>query len=128
MNVSKDEQRCPAIRVMMMPRDVNAQGTIFGGVIMSYMDQAGAIQARRHRPHRYVTVAMDQVEFKKPVYVGDVLNFNAEVTRVGRTSLTVRVRVEAERFDDPRNVVPVTEAMLTYVAVDESGQPVPVQP
>lgn len=117
---------CPAIRVMMMPRDTNANGTIFGGVILSYMDQAGAIEARRHAPHKHVTVAMDKVEFKKPVFVGDVLSFFAKVTRIGRTSMTIHVSVMAERFTDPRNVVTVTEASLVYVGVDDQGQPVPL--
>lgn len=117
---------CPAIRVMMMPRDTNAHGTIFGGVILSYIDQAGAIEARRHTPHKYVTVAMDGVEFKQPVYVGDVLNFVTTLVKVGRTSMTIDVRVTAERFTNPRDVVDVTSATLVYVAVDDDGHPTPV--
>src|SRR5262245_63159045 len=88
----------PAIRVMMMPRDVNAAGTIFGGVILSYIDQAGAIEARKHGGHLFVTRAMDQVEFKQPVFVGDVLSFCTETVSVGRTSIRVRVVVWAERW------------------------------
>jgi len=118
---------CPAIRVMMMPRDTNAHGTIFGGVILSYIDQAGAIEARKHTPYKYVTVAMDKVEFKKPVYVGDVLSFYTRLAKIGRTSMTIHVAVEAERFRNPREVIPVTEATLVYVAVDEQGRPVPVR-
>lgn len=118
--------RCPAIRVMMMPRDTNAHGTIFGGVLLSYIDQAGAVEARKHTPHKFVTVAMNGVEFKKPVFVGDVLSFHTEVVRSGRTSVTIRVIVEAERFTAPSNVVIVTEATLVYVAVDESGAPIPL--
>lgn len=114
---------CPAIRVMMMPRDTNANGTIFGGVILSYIDQAGAIEARRRYPHRYVTVAIDRVEFKQPVYVGDVLSFHGNIIRTGRTSLTVQVTVVATRFENPQIVVPVTEAQLVYVAIDENRQP-----
>lgn len=121
-----NQNRCPAIRVMMMPRDTNAHGTIFGGVLLSYIDQAGAIEARKHTPNKFVTVAMTGVEFKKPVYVGDVLSFFADLVKVGRTSLTVQVSVEAERFTDPRNVTPVTAATLVYVAVDDDGRPVPV--
>jgi acyl-CoA thioesterase YciA len=123
-----DEQSppCPALRVMMMPRDTNAHGTIFGGVLLSHIDQAGAIEAREHTPHRFVTVAMDKVEFKQPVYVGDVLSFYTRVVRKGRTSLTVHVNVEAERFANPGEVVPVTEAELVYVAIDENRQPVPL--
>jgi acyl-CoA thioesterase YciA len=119
--------RNAAIRLTMMPRDTNAHGTIFGGVLLSYIDQAGAIEARRHTHHKVVTVAMDKVEFKQPVFVGDVLNLNTSLTRRGRTSITVQVDVEAERFTDPRQVVPVTAASLTYVAVDESGRPTPLE-
>jgi acyl-CoA thioesterase YciA len=121
------DKPCPAIRVMMMPRDTNAHGTIFGGVLLSYIDQAGAVEARKHTPHRFVTVAMNSVEFKKPVFVGDVLSFNTHVVKRGTTSITVRVSVEAERFDDPQLVVPVTEAVLVYVAVDEQGRPTPLK-
>ena len=87
--MSEEQKRwedCPAIRVMMMPRDTNAHGTIFGGVILSYLDQAGAIEARRHCGDRVVTVAMNSVEFKQPVFVGDVLSFYAETVQIGRTS------------------------------------------
>ena len=124
--MSEQPTGCPAIRVMMMPRDTNATGTIFGGVLLSYIDQAGAIAAREHAAHKYVTVAMDSVVFKEAVFVGDVLSFYATVVRVGRTSITVHVNVSAERFTDPRQIVPVTEAELTYVAVGEDRQPVPV--
>jgi acyl-CoA thioesterase YciA len=125
--MSEQPASCPAIRVMMMPRDTNATGTIFGGVLLSYIDQAGAIAAREHAAHKYVTVAMDSVVFKEAVFVGDVLSFHATVVRVGRTSITVHINVSAERFTDPRQIVPVTEAELTYVAVDEDRQPVPVE-
>lgn len=117
----------PAIRVMMMPRDTNAHGTIFGGVLLSYIDQAGAVEARKHTPHKFVTVAMDKVEFKKPVFVGDVLSFNTHLVKVGRTSMTIKVEVEAERFENPSETIPVTEALLVYVAVDHAGNPVPIQ-
>ncbi len=115
----------PAIRVMMMPRDTNAHGTIFGGVILSYLDQAGAIEARRLGCARVVTVAMDSVEFKHPVYVGDVLSFYVETIHVGRTSARVRVSVEAERFEPPYTKEPVTTAELVYVAIDEHRRPMP---
>ena len=85
----------------MMPRDSNAHGTIFGGVLLSYIDQAGAVGAREHAPHRYVTVAMDSVQFREPVYVGDVLSFFTAVKRVGRTSITMRVCVQAEAVHRP---------------------------
>ncbi len=110
---------------MMMPRDTNAHGTIFGGVLLSYIDQAGAIAARRESPLKFVTVAMDSVEFKNPVYVGDVLNFNTSISRRGRTSITVQIDVVAERFDNPSNKVDVTAASLTYVSIDDHGKPTP---
>jgi len=126
--MSEQAAGCPAIRVMMMPRDTNATGTIFGGVLLSYIDQAGAIAAREYAPHTYVTVAMDSVVFKEAVFVGDVLSFYATVVRAGRTSITMHVNVSAERFADPRQIVPVTEAELTYVAVDEDRRPIPLAP
>ena len=119
---------CPAIRVMMMPRDTNAHGTIFGGVILSYIDQAGAIEARKHTPFKYVTVAVNAVEFKEPVFVGDVLSFYTSLVKLGRTSITVKVLVESERFEDPSKVVLVTEASLVYVAVDDNRRPIPIRP
>ena len=119
-------QNDAAIRVMMMPRDTNAQGTIFGGVILSYLDQAGAIEARRQGCDRVVTVAFDSVEFKEAVFVGDVLSFYVETPRIGRTSIKVRVSVSAERFDEPRSHVPVTSAEIVYVAVDAHRRPIPV--
>ncbi len=113
----------PAIRVMMMPRDTNAHGTIFGGVILSYLDQAGAIEARKVGCEHVVTVAMDRVEFKQPVFVGDVLSFYTELVSVGRTSVRVRVSVEADRWDSPSRRVPVTSAEIVYVSVDENRKP-----
>ncbi len=121
--------REPAIRVMMMPRDTNAHGTIFGGVILSYLDQAGAIEARKIGCQSVVTVAMDTIEFHEPVFVGDVLSFYTQVTKVGRTSARIRVEVEAERFNDPCGMrVSVTSAEIVYVAVDESRNPAPIRP
>lgn len=116
----------PAIRVMMMPRDVNAHGTIFGGVLLSYIDQAGAIEARKHGGHPVVTVAMDKVEFKQPVFVGDVLSFCTQTLGVGRTSVRVRVTVWADRWARAGRRVQVTQADVTYVAVDESRRPIPI--
>lgn len=112
----------------MMPRDTNAHGTIFGGVLLSYIDQAGAIAARKESTHKFVTVAMDSVVFKQPVYVGDVLKLCTKITNRGRTSMTVSVDVIAERFDDPSNEVQVTAAELTYVSVDDNGRPTPWNP
>src|SRR6266487_5092162 len=112
----------PAIRVAMLPRDTNSQGTIFGGVILSYIDMAGAIEAHRHTGmDRFVTVAMREVIFHAPVLVGDLVSFYSETLKVGTTSITVRVIVEAERYgsgDRKR----VTEAEVVYVAVDAKGK------
>ena len=114
----------PAIRITLMPRDTNPQGTIFGGVILSYIDIAGAIEAhRRTRIERFVTVAMREVIFHRPVFVGDLVSFYAETLRIGTTSITIRVIVEAERYggtSDER--VRVTEAEVIYVAVDQQRQ------
>ncbi len=113
-------------RVILLPRDTNAHGTIFGGIILSHIDLAGAVEARRYTSHRVVTVAMRQVEFHRPVYVGDLVSFYTRLERIGNTSITVRVEVEAQRAIDAAEVVPVTEAVVTYVAVDEAGRKVPV--
>ena len=116
-----------AIRVLMMPRDTNHHGTIFGGVILSHIDQAGAVAALRLGCSRVVTVAMDRVIFRQPVYVGDLVSFYAEPIDRGRTSVRVRVQVEAERRAGG-GVVPVTEAEVTYVHIDERGRPAPLPP
>ena len=112
----------PAIRVAMMPRDTNVNGTIFGGVILSHIDQAGAIAARPYAHRRLVTVAMKEVEFHEPVFVGDIVSFYTTITRLGRTSICVHVNVLAERFDPPGETVKVTEAEVIYVAVDDRGK------
>jgi acyl-CoA thioesterase YciA len=111
----------PAIRITLLPRDTNPQGTIFGGVILSYIDMAGAIEAhRRTQMQRFVTVAMREVIFHQPVFVGDLVSFYAETTRIGTTSITIRVIVETERHGGTsRERVRVTEAEVVYVAVDE---------
>jgi acyl-CoA thioesterase YciA len=116
----------PAIRVSLMPRDTNALGTIFGGVILSYIDQAAAIEAHALHPRKLVTVAMDQVEFKQPVFVGDLVSFFADIERVGTTSIRVVVSVWAQRAADRAQYVPVTEARVTLVAVDDQLRPTPV--
>jgi len=116
----------PAIRVVMMPRDTNPMGTIFGGLILSYVDQAGAVEARKHSERTLVTVAMHEVKFIAPVFVGDLVSFYAETVRVGRTSITVRVTVEAKRGHPPHVTVRVTQAEVVYVAVEEPGKAVPV--
>ncbi len=110
----------------MMPRDTNAEGTIFGGVILSLIDQAAYIEAVRQAYHRYVTVSFKEVKFNRPVYVGDVLSLYCRTERIGRTSLTIDVRVCARRRSDPDQMVQVTEAEVVVVAVDDTGKPVPV--
>jgi acyl-CoA thioesterase YciA len=118
----------PAIRITMLPRDTNSQGTIFGGVILSYIDMAGAIEAHRKTGmERFVTVAMREVIFHQPVFVGDLVSFYSETVRVGTTSITVRVVVEAERYGSPGKRARVTEAEVVYVAVDEHGQKVAIR-
>jgi acyl-CoA thioesterase YciA len=117
----------PAIRVVMMPRDANYLGTIFGGVILSSLDLAGAVAAHQHSDKRVVTTAMREVKFIAPVFVGDLVSFYTEILKIGRTSITVRVTVEANRARPPHETVRVTQAEVVYVAVDEAGQPVPVR-
>jgi len=117
----------PAIRVLMMPRDTNAHGTIFGGVILSYIDQAGAIEARRQGLGLMVTVSMDKVVFHEPVLVGDLVSFWTETVRIGTTSITTRVVVEAIRAGDPSQRVIVTEANVVYVQIGEDRKPKPIQ-
>ena len=117
----------PAIRVVMMPRDTNAQGTIFGGVILSYIDQAGAIEARRQGCKTMVTVAMDKVVFHAPVNVGDLVSFWTETLRIGTTSITTKVTVHAHRGWDRNDKVKVTEAQVIYVNLDEKRRPTPIR-
>jgi acyl-CoA thioesterase YciA len=116
----------PAIRVIMMPKDTNALGTIFGGIILSYIDQAGAVEAHRHAPGRLVTVAMREVVFHSPVFVGDLVSFYTQTTRRGTTSITVKVVVEVERRMRGAGRVKVTEAEVVYVHVDEDNKPLPL--
>lgn len=128
--------RVPAIRVLLLPKDTNAYGTIFGGVILSNIDLASAVEARKLGAHRFVTKAMHEVEFHEPVFVGDLVDFYTETLRVGRTSVTVRVLVEAERWNASPSTgtggqgerVKVTEAEVVLVAVDSHGRPTPIKP
>jgi len=115
----------PAIRVLMMPRDTNAHGTIFGGVILSYIDQAGAIEARRQGASLMVTVSMDKVVFHSPVRVGDLVSFWTETLKIGTTSITIRVTVKVMRPGMEEGET-VTEAQVVYVNVDQSRRPVPI--
>ncbi len=117
----------PALRVTLMPKDTNALGTIFGGIILSYIDQAGAVEALRHCTGRLVTVAMHEVEFHQPVFVGDLVSFYARTEHVGRTSIRVKVVVEAVRRSPGGQRVTVTEAEVVYVQVDEQGRPLPIE-
>jgi acyl-CoA thioesterase YciA len=129
-------ERFPAIKIVLLPKDTNAYGTIFGGVILSHIDLASAVEARKTAPLRYVTRAMHEVEFHEPVYVGDIVSFYTETLRVGRTSITVKVTVEVERWSAGRTspragygeIVKVTEAEVVLVAVDDQGKSVPIRP
>ena len=120
------DERQPAIRVVARPTDTNAGGDIFGGWIMSQVDIAGSIAAYRLAGGRVVTVAVDSLQFHQPVLVGDLVSCYAEVVRVGRTSVTVRVEVFAERDLNGMQWIKVTEAKLTYVAIDENRRPRPI--
>jgi len=113
-----------ALRTIMLPRDTNQYGTVFGGVILSLIDQAGFIEARKHGIHRWVTAAIDRVEFQAPIHVGDVVNFLTTTRKTGRTSVTVQVCVEAERYTTG-DIVRVTEATMVMVAVDAHGRAIP---
>lgn len=117
----------PAIRRVMMPRDTNAFGTIFGGVILSELDLAAAVEAHKHHFGKLVTVAMDQVVFLAPVYVGDCVSCFGETLRIGTTSIRVKVRVWAERRFSNGDDVFVTEAEVTMVAVNDEGKKVPIK-
>jgi len=124
---SMPEVRVPAIKVLLLPKDTNAYGTIFGGVILSHIDLASAVEARKVAPRRFVTKAMREVEFHEPVFLGDIVSFYTQTLRVGRTSITVKVSVEAERWGAGRGEkVKVTEAEVVLVAVDDKGHPTPV--
>jgi len=130
-NAPSDSSASPAemlaLRTILLPRDTNGGGTIFGGVILSQIDLAGAAVARRFSCQRFVTIAMKEVKFIAPVYVSDVVSYFGRVVRVGQTSITVLIRVEAERFSDCNQKVDVTTAEVAYVAVDQGGQPIPVR-
>ena len=115
-----------ALRVMPMPKDTNRYGTVFGGVILSYIDVAGALEARKTAAMNFVTVALNKVEFHEPVFVGDQVSFYTRTLRKGKTSITIEVCVKAIRYDDPGQEIPVTSAEITYVAVDENQKPIPI--
>lgn len=125
MNNSSEHQ--PAIRVVMMPKDTNAMGTIFGGIILSYIDQAAFVEARRQCDKNLATVALHEVKFIAPVYVGDLVSFYTETLRIGNTSITVRVTVDAKRGAPPHDTARVTQAEVVYVAILTPGHAVPVR-
>jgi acyl-CoA thioesterase YciA len=116
----------PAIRLTMLPRDTNGMGSIFGGVILSYIDLAGGIEARRSARKVFVTKAMREVIFVSPVFVGDTVSFYTRTVHTGRTSITVEVDVEVERYATGEKVQ-VTTANVTYVAVDDDRNPIPIR-
>lgn len=119
-------EKQPTTRVLAMPRDTNAAGDIFGGWIMSQVDIAASIAAHRRARGRVVTVAVNEFQFHQPVYVGDLISCYAEIVKVGNTSLTVHVEVIAERDRGTEQRIKVTEANLTFVAVDQQGNKRPV--
>jgi acyl-CoA thioesterase YciA len=127
MNSEQQNEMQPAIRVVMMPRDTNPLGTIFGGLILSYIDQAGAVHALQLSSKKLVTVAMHEVKFIAPVFVGDLVSFYTKTVKVGTTSITVLVTVDARRAKPPHETVRVTQAEVVYVAIDQPGRPIPIQ-
>jgi acyl-CoA thioesterase YciA len=119
------ELKDPAVRVVLLPRDTNQHGTIFGGIILSYLDIAGGVEAHKHTDLPIVTVAMNKVEFKEPVRVGEVVSFYSQTLKVGKTSVTVHVDAEVDRHGQ---LLHVTSADLVFVAVDSNGRPTPIKP
>jgi acyl-CoA thioesterase YciA len=111
------------LKVIPMPGDCNANGDIFGGWVMAQVDLAGSVLPARYTQGRMATVAVNEFIFKQPVRVGDILSFFSKVSRVGRTSITVKVEVYAERYRSQGSYTKVTEASLTYVAIDDKGRP-----
>ncbi len=122
--MSIDPLRDPAIRIVLLPKDTNANGTIFGGIILSHIDLAGAVEAKKHTRERVVTVAMKEVIFKQPVLVGEIVSFYTSTLKIGTSSVTVAVDVEVSRNNSQ---VKVTAAELTYVSVNKDGQSIPLQ-
>ncbi|MGQ0543416.1 MAG: acyl-CoA thioesterase [Blastocatellia bacterium] len=122
---NKEIIRDAAIRLTMMPRDTNAHGTVFGGIILSYIDIAGGVEAVRYTKHeRFITVAMKEVIFHEPVFIGDLVSFYAQTLKVGNTSITIHVDVEAERFGNQGQRVRVTSAEVTFVAINQNREKV----
>ena len=134
INVGNDDHavtlpdKIPVLRLVSMPADANPNGDVFGGWVQAHIDVAGAIAAVERARCRVVTVAVNGVQFKQPVSVGDLLSFYAEVSHIGRTSITVNVEVYAVRNPYHRQVVKVTEAAMTYVAIDKEGNKQEIPP
>jgi acyl-CoA thioesterase YciA len=127
MEEQTEKLRDAAIRLTMMPRDTNAHGTVFGGIILSYIDVAGGVEAIRHTKHeRFVTVAMKEVIFHEPVYIGDLVSFYARTLKVGNSSITIHVDVEAERFGMHGQKVKVTSAEVIFVAINQFREKVKI--
>lgn len=118
--------RQPTLRVIPMPKDCNASGDVFGGWIMSQADLAGSVPCGLHARGRIATVAVNSFVFKQPVFVGDLCSFYAHIEHVGRTSMRVHIEVYAQRRLQPASIIKVTEASITYVAIDEERRPRPV--
>ena len=116
------------LKVIPMPADTNANGDIFGGWVMAQVDLAGSVIPARYTRGRMATVAVKEFIFKQPVRLGDILSFYAALIKVGRTSVTVKVEVFAERFRAQGEYVKVTDATVTYVAIDDNGRPRPIAP
>ncbi len=129
MTESALPDRQPTLRVVAMPGDVNALGSVFGGWIMAQVDIAASIPAIRHAKGKVATRAVNSFEFREPLFVGDVVSFYADLVRIGKTSLTVDVEVYAERLrQGARQSIKVTQAQLTFVALDEQGRPRSIEP
>ena len=128
LNVKLPLDKELVLKVIPMPAACNANGDIFGGWVMAQVDLAGSVIPARYAGGRMATVAVNEFIFKQPVRVGDILSFYSELTRIGRTSMTVKVEVYAERFGSQGRYIKVTEASVTYVAIDDQGQPRPVPP
>ncbi len=124
MNPADQHEFRTALRSLMMPADTNHQGTVFGGVILSSIDQAGYLEARRHGLHRWVTASMEGVQFLAPVFTGDVVSFQTRTVGTGTSSVSVEVLVEAERYATG-DLVEVTRARLAMVSVNAAGKAIP---
>ena len=123
LNVQLPIDKELVLKVIPMPADCNANGDIFGGWVMAQVDLAGSVIPARYTQGRMATVAVNEFIFKQPVRIGDILSFFSSLTRIGRTSITVKVEVYAERYHAQGNYIKVTEASLTYVAIDDNGKP-----